>query len=111
MWSYVKIIIWGLCWLPVWVITLAWKKSRDNCLAWSLKKFDTEGGYLVIRWCRSNKIPFVKWPHFLWLPEEHHVHLRHIIPTGEVNDDHKLPVPWFTPEERVGDPKSSVGDN
>lgn len=106
MWTFVKIIIWGLAWFPCWLVTLAWRGTKDNCLVWALNKFDAEGGYLVIRWCRSNKIPFVKWPHFLWLPEEHHVHLRHIVPADEHGgEEHKLPVPWFAYEERQGDPE------
>lgn len=104
MWTFVKIVIWGLLWFPIWIFTLPFKKGRDNCLIWTLRKFDTEGGYICIRWCRSNKIPMIKWPHFLWLPPDQADKLQHIVPVDEVGgEEHKLPVPWFAPENRVGD--------
>lgn len=106
MWTFVKIVIWGIVWYPCWLLTLPLRKNKDNCLIWALNKFDNEGGYLVIRWCRSNKFPAIKWPHFLWLPAEHHQHLEHIVPSGETGgEEHKLPVPWFDPEWRQGDDK------
>lgn len=112
MWTFVKIIIWGILWYPVWLVTLPLKGKKNNCLIWALDKFDEEDGYLCIRWCRSNKIPFIKWPHFLWLPEEHHEYLQHIVPAGEVQgEEHKLPVPWFPVEHRMGDPKSMRDEN
>jgi len=104
VWTFVKIVIWGLIWFPCWLVTLPFKQDRDNCLIWTLKKFDEEGGYICIRWCRSNKIPAIKWPHFLWLPPDHNNKLQHIVPADEVGgEEHKLPVPWFEPEFREGD--------
>jgi hypothetical protein len=108
VWTFFKILVWGLAWYPVWVITLAVKGNKNNCLLWALDKFDNEGGYIVIRWSRSNSVPFIKWPHFLWLPEEHHIHLQHIVPNGDT-ETHKLPSPWFVPEHRTGDNK--MGEN
>ena len=111
MWSYVKIIIWGLLWYPVWLVTLPWRKHRNNCLIWALEKFDNEGGYLVIRWCRSNSVPFIQWPHFLWLPPQHHIYLQHIVPEDETHDQHLFPAPWFVPITIQGDPEDEIHDN
>ena len=104
MWTFVKIICWGLLWFPVWLVVLPFKKNKDNCLVWALHKFNTEGGYICIRWCRSNRFSFIKWPHFLWLPPEHHIKLQHVVPVNTINgEEHKLPNPWFVPEHRYGD--------
>ena len=82
------------------------KKNEDNCLNWALDKWDDEGGYLVFRWCRHNKFPWIKWPHFMWLPKEHHIHLIHIVPIEKEGETHPFPSPWFDYEELHGDDKS-----
>lgn len=103
MWSYFKLIAWGVAWFVAWAVTFPWRRGRENCLTWAVNKWDKEGGYLVIRWCRHNKFPFVKWPHFLWLEEKHHNHLEHVIPKEGIGEYHILPNPWFEPEHKKGD--------
>lgn len=105
MWSYLKVLIWGALWYPIWLLTLAFRGGRDNCLTYALRKWDSEGGYLVIRWCRSNRVKWIKWPHFLWLSERWHRRLEHVIPDKEHTEKHTLPRPWFEPRVVHGDPK------
>lgn len=106
MWSYIKFIIWGIVWFPIWILMLPFKKKRENCLTWALNKWDTEGGYMVFRWCTSNKFKWLRWPHFLWLPQEHHIYLQHIVPKEEAvnNEKRGLPMPWFNAVQIKGDP-------
>ncbi len=109
MWSYLKVLAWGFAWYPVWLITLPFKQNRDNCLTYALKKWDKEGGYLVIRWSRSNRFRYVRWPHFLWLDYRWHTRLEHIIPEQEFKGQkHTLPKPWFTPRVVHGDPENGI---
>lgn len=105
MWSYCKIIIWGVIWLLVWIICTPFRHKRDNCLTWAIEKWEQEGGYLVIRWCRTGK--FIAWPHFLWLPEQKHRHLQHAIPVEEEDDDLRtVPKVWFNCRLIQGDPEN-----
>ena len=111
MWSYAKLTIWGIMWLILWVSTTIIRKNKENCLTWAIRKWDTEGGYLVIRWCRHNKLRWIRWPHFLWLAEEHEQYLEHVIPPKDSYDEyHTIPSPWFTPRHVKGD-KKSVKEN
>ena len=112
MWSYLKVIFWGILWVPIGFLTLLpFRKRGDNCLSYALTKWDNEGGYLVIRWCRCSKHTWLKWPHFLWLDKKYHAQLEHIIPTGEdvrVEQDHTLPRPWFKARVVRGDPEDET---
>lgn len=108
MWSYFKLIAWGAFWFVAWAITFPWRHGRENCLTWAVDKWNNDGGYLVIRWCRHNKYPWIKWPHFLWLDEKYHVYLEHIIPQEDLGERHIIPKPWFTPVNRVGDPEDNI---
>lgn len=101
---FVVILGWGFVWLIVWLLSLPFKKKRENCLTWALYKWNTEGGYITIRWCRSNLISWVKWPHFLWLPEDKSEHLQHIIPVPEDEQFSYIPKPWFKARQIHGDP-------
>lgn len=115
MWTFCKLIFWGLVWLPAWmwieVYRKLWKRPRmDNCLSWSLRQWENKGGYLVIRWCRINAVPFLAWPHFLWLPDKDHEHLQHYVPIepdGEIAK-HVLPDLWFRGRIQKGDPEDVI---
>lgn len=108
MWSYTKLILWGAGWLCLWTIFLIRRKERDNCLTWAVEKWDEQGGYLVIRWCRHNKLTWIKWPHFLWLDSKHEDLLEHVVPKEGVMERQFLPHPWFTPQHIKGDPVDVV---
>ena len=103
MWSYFKITCWAVVWLMIWIFISPIRKSRDNCLTWAMEKYDNEGGYLVIRWCRSSKYNWFRWPHFLWLDEKHHHHLEHVIPKENAHSEKAIPCPWFESKIKYGD--------
>jgi len=107
MWSYFKITLWAIIWLFVWLVVFPFRKNRDNCLTWAMKKFDEEEGYLVIRWCRSSKYKWLRWPHFLWLSKEHHEILQHCIPKEETTNKKIFPQPWFNGYVKQGDEDES----
>ena len=108
MWSYIKFMMWAMLWIPIWCVTRPFKGRKDNCLNWAINQWDKEGGYLVIRWCRHNKWSWINWPHFMWMSDEFHANIRHIIPIEESGDRHSIPCPWFKYEERHGDKKDDV---
>lgn len=83
----------------------------DNCLSWAARRWQAEEGYLVIRWCRSNKLPFVRWPHFAWLAAEHHDKLKHFMPRDQSMGKHYLPDLWFDGRIQTGDPPDEDGEN
>ena len=104
MWSFFKMIVWGIMWFFVGTITLFFaKRNQNNCLVWAMEKMDDEGGYLVIRWCRSSKWNWLRWPHFLWLEEKHHEHLQHYVPDDHGNSEKSIPEPWFNGHVKHGD--------
>jgi len=107
MWIFVKLVLWGMLWIPIWLFTLPFKGKKENCLTWAVKQWKNKGGYLVIRWCRSNRLKWIRWPHLLWLDEKYNRHLQHIVPDGELFEaGNYFPRPWFEPKVRVGDFKS-----
>ena len=111
--TFVRLLLWGIMWLPAWIITIAvrsiYRKPKvDNCLSWSIRKWDTHGGYLVIRWCQSNKLKFLRWPHFMWLPAQYHQELRHYIPKSEDSNKHMFPAPFFEGKIQRGDDDTGV---
>jgi hypothetical protein len=80
-------------------------------MTWAVDKFDNDGGYLVIRWCRTSNHRF-KWPHFLWLPADKHQHLQHVVPQDIENFSKKMiPSPWFDPQKLHGDGEDTHKDN
>ncbi len=105
MWSFFKLVMWGWLWFVAWIITLPFKKSnQDNCLTYALKKWD-EGGYLVIRWCRSNKHSWIRWPHFLWLDQRFDRVLEHYVPKEAEDIERTIPKPWFDGRIVYNDPE------
>jgi len=113
MLSYLRLAFWTIFWLVVWPLVLPFKKrGQHNCVTWAMDEWDKDDGYIVIRWCRSSKFRWLRWPHFLYLDKENNEQLRHLLPT----DDSKLtkrvvPDMWFTGKERVGDPQDFKGEN
>lgn len=95
------VVFWGLVFFILYIPLLVTRKNRDNCLTWALRKWDHEGGYLVIRWARSNRSRWILWPHFLWLHPEKHHHLEHVI--SEKEEEHLIPEVWFEPVHIKGD--------
>jgi hypothetical protein len=53
----------------------------------------------------------MRWPHFLWLSEEHHEELKHFLPRVDDMDLHYLPAPWFEGRVQKGDPPETLGEN
>lgn len=111
MWSYFKITIWAVLWLLIWIFIAPFRKKRDNCLTWAMKKYDNEGGYLVIRWCRTNRVRWIKWPHFLWMDAKHHDKLEHCIPTKNEHSEKTFPNPWFDSYIKKGDKEEDADEN
>lgn len=104
MWSYFKLTSWACFWFVLWLVFAPFRYGRDNCLTYALKKWQTSGGYLCIRWCRSNKVRWIQWPHFLWLDEKHGERfLQHAVPIKKEHDEQFVPHPWFEPKIKVGD--------
>ncbi|MGI0075865.1 MAG: hypothetical protein ACREAU_00485 [Nitrosopumilaceae archaeon] len=92
----------------MWPFARPFKGKKSNCLLWAWDKFDNEGGYLVIRWCRINKYSKIKWPHFLWLDEKHHKLLEHYTPIrglGSPINRECIPQLWFNGRVIKGDYK------
>ena len=111
MWSYFKLTMWAIIWLVLWFIFLPVRKGRQNCLTYALEKWDTEGGYLVIRWCRSNKVTWFKWPHFMWLDGKYQRYVEHAVPYKDEYVEKFMPEPWFEPKIRKGDPPDRIIEN
>lgn len=106
--SLLRLLFWGGLWIFAWAVTNIIKKITkkprlDNCLTWGIRRWEEEGGYLVIRWARSAKHSWMRWPHFLWLPADKHHDLKHFIP--RVEDQHMkfLPDMWFEGRVKTGD--------
>lgn len=106
--SLIRLVFWGVLWLVAWaVVSLIrfFKKTPrlDNCLTWSLRKWDQDGGYLVIRWARSSQYRWMRWPHFLWLDINDHENLRHFIPKKQDQGMRFIPDIWFNGKVQKGD--------
>lgn len=80
-------------------------------MTWAIDKFEREGGYIAIRWCRSSKYDWFRWPHFMWIaPEDHHV-LQHVVPVNDTTQKKRVPDPWFDPKQLRGDDHTVVKEN
>lgn len=108
MFDYFKLTAWAVFWFVMWILFAVVRKGRDNCLTWALRKQQKEGGYLVIRWCRTNRIKWLKWPHFLYLSNEHNEVLQHYIPVRDEKKRKYFPHPWF--EGRIKQSDSEDGE-
>lgn len=111
MWSYAKLTLWAVTWLILWVVFKPVQKGRQNCLTYALKKWDKEGGYFVIRWCRSSKYNWLIWPHFLWLDEKYGRYLEHAVPIDDNHTKQPVPSPWFKEKVKQGDRKDKWIEN
>ena len=112
MLSYFRLAVWTVFWLVAWPVTLPFKKpGQHNCLTWALRQIDKNDGYLVIRWCRSSAISWLRWPHFLYLEAKHHEHLHHFVPKTDEHTKKLIPDPWFTGYIKDGDPKDDKDEN
>lgn len=98
MLSFYRVAMWCLFWAVVWPIALLWKKAtQENCLTWAFKQWDEKPeGYIVIRWSRSNKYPWMKWPHFLFIDPGNDKDMRHLLPKNATDlEKHTVPAVWF----------------
>lgn len=113
MWSFSKLVLWGLVLLMAWPFVEAYrnftKKPRiDNCVTWACRRWDEKpDSYLVIRWCRSSRTN-LKWPHFMWLDEKHHDNVKHFLPLVDQQDTHYLPDLFFEGKVVTGDDEDDV---
>jgi len=104
MWSYMRLALWAMFWFLGWVISYPFKKGRHNCLTWAVQQWEErEGGYLVIRWSRSSKHHWFKWPHFLYLPEGKDENLEQFLPDRDEDLVHSIPKAWFHGHIKKGD--------
>lgn len=108
MYSYFKLTLWAILWFFLWIMMAPFRNGRENCLTYAVKRWDTEGGYLAIRWCRSNKSKWIIWPHFAWLPEKYQRFLEHAVPENKEHDSQLIPDPWFKPKIKKGDRKEEI---
>ena len=116
MWAFFQLMVWGLVWLLTWpTVTLyrkiAKKPRLDNCLTWAIRRWQEEEGYLVIRWCRSNKVSWIRWPHFMWLPMDKHQDLKHFIPLEWDQRYHMFPKAFFEGKIVTGDEEEEHLEN
>jgi len=112
MWQYTKLVLWSIFWLILWPLSCISKQhNRDNCLTWALRQQQTQGGYLVVRWCRTSKFDWFRWPHFLWLPEQDHSNLQHYVPLSDQSQLKTVPHVWFEGYVKTGDADEDLVEN
>lgn len=110
MLSFIRLALWILFWSIVWPIMQLFRKNgQHNCVTWALNEWeDNKDGYIVIiRWCRSSKFKWLRWPHLLFLDQENNDKLRHFLPDSSKNDKKIVPDIWFDGTEKVGDPDNT----
>ena len=104
MWNYFRLACWANIWLILWLFSLPFRKGRDNCLTWAMRKQREEGGYVIVRWARTDKVlDFLKHPHFGWLPDDFHVCTQHYVPDEYVPNEGIIPAVWFDGQVKQGD--------
>jgi len=113
MWYYVKLTCWSVLWLIIWPLSLPFrsKERNHNCLTWAIEQIERNDGYLVIRWCRSSKLPWLKWPHFMYLPIQDQDKVIHFVPEKDEHVKKWYPRPWFKGYIKIGDPKGGNDEN
>lgn len=99
--SYVRLVVWATIWLILWLVITPIRRKRHNCITYAIDRWDNDGGYLVIRWCRNSKLKWLRWPHFSYLAPEHHIHLEHAQSSN--TDPRIVPQFWFDPIVKHGD--------
>jgi hypothetical protein len=103
VWYYFRLTVWACIWLVAWTVTFPFRRGRDNCLTWSLRQIKNNGGYLVVRWSVSEKVPAIfMHPHFAWLPPGEHSSAIHYVP-GEGTNEGLVPSLWFNGIVEKGD--------
>lgn len=103
-WNYFRLAAWGNIWLILWILSSPFRKKRENCLTWALKKQAEKGGYIVVRWARTDKVwGWARHPHFAWLPQDFHVGTQHYVPDEVTPNETMLPAFWFDGEIKQGD--------
>ena len=103
MWYYFRLTVWACIWLVAWTVTYPFRRGRDNCLTWSLRQIKENGGYLVVRWSVSKRLPAVLLhPHFGWLPTDDHDAAYHYVPKEGTNEG-LIPRLWFDGVVEKGD--------
>lgn len=110
---YFRLAFWTLFWSLLWpIMQIFRKKGQHNCITWAINEWEQKDGYIVIRWCRSSKYSWLRWPHFLFLDQEHHENLRHFLPDDTSDLDKKLiPDMWFHGTEKSGDHPDDSDEN
>jgi hypothetical protein len=108
MLAFARLVIWGMIFLPIWSLVWLVRSVQKaplphNCVTWAATTWDTQGGYLVIRWTRVAKWSLLKWPHFLWLPADSHGDLQHFVPL-KAPHEHFTPPMFFDGSIHTGDP-------
>jgi len=114
MLSFIRLALWILFWSIVWpIMQLFRKKGQHNCVTWALNEWEEkEDGYIVIRWCRSSRFKWLRWPHLLFLDQENNDKLRHFLPNDSSKIDKKvIPDIWFDGTEATGDPLDKTDEN
>lgn len=99
--THIRLLLWSSVALIVFALIAPLRRGRHNCMTWAISEFERDGGYLVIRWCRSSRFKFLSWPHFLYLPKKHHVVLLQYTTPGTRKT--VLPRPFFKGEIVQGD--------
>ena len=111
--SYYRLVLWSIFWAALWPFMLIFKKEdEENCVTWAMKKWEENPkGYVVIRWSRSNKYPWLSWPHFLFMETEGE-EFKHLLPENANDiDKHLVPAMWFKGEEATGDSEKQGYEN
>ena len=113
MLSLLRLALWTIFWLLLWPpMQFFRKKGQHNCVTWAINEWDTKEGYIVIRWCRSSKFKWLRWPHFLFLDQEHFKHVRHFVPNNRAKVKNEIvPALWFDGHEKQGDPPDRADEN
>lgn len=103
--AYYRLVLWSIFWAFIWPIAMLFQtKGRENCVTWAMRQWERNpDGYVIIRWSRSNKYPWLRWPHFLFMEAEGEPFV-HLLPkdANEI-DKHFIPAVWFDGEVTEGD--------
>lgn len=113
MWSFAKLVAWGLLLLVIWPYIelkrkLLKKPHIDNCVTWAVRRWEEKPeSYLCIRWCRSSRTD-LKWPHFLWLEAPQNPDMKHFIPLIDQQETKFIPDAFFEGKIVTGDSEEQL---